>query len=419
MASVTRTEVLVVGAGPTGLVAALQLSQRGARVALIEEEWRPAAHSYALALHGRSLRLLEGLDLVDETIAAGQRLERLTVYEGQTLRASVSLAGSDSRFPFLLALPQSALEDLLARRLAERGTAVRWSHRVAALEQRGDTVVATVQRLEKESAGYAVAHTEWAVADTFAVEAAAVLGADGHRSLVRRALGIAFEEKAPAQTFAVFECALGSAPADELRLVFDARSTNVLWPLPGGRARWSLELERPGEEDERFKSRLATRLGERFFHSLEEERLRELLLERVPWFGAPRDVGWSIEMRFERRLAAELGRGRVWLAGDAAHLTAPAGMQSMNAGLAEAVELARCATLLRSSPADGQQELAEHGRRTAAEWRFLLGLAGGLVRSDGSPLTDASALRLLPCLPALGGELHALAGRLGLEVRGA
>jgi 2-polyprenyl-6-methoxyphenol hydroxylase-like FAD-dependent oxidoreductase len=414
----SRTDVLVVGAGPTGLLAALQLAQRGTGVALIEEEWRSAGHSYALALHPRSLARLAEVGLADEAIAAGQRLEKVVLFEGAEPRARLGLAGSGARFPFVLVLPQNALEQLLSRRLEAKGVPVHWSHRLARLEPRAQGVVATVQRLEKQSTGYAVAHTEWAVEETLEVDASFVIGADGHRSLVRRALGLAFDEAAPSQVFAVLECGAAGAPADELRIVVDAGTTSALWPLPGGRARWSLELDAPEvAAAERFKSRLATQLGERFFHNLHEAAISALLRRRAPWFAPePQDLRWSIEVRFERRLAAQFGRGRVWLAGDAAHLTGPAGMQSMNAGLDEGSDLAAKLAQVRNSGGDTSL-LEEYGRERAAAWRFLLGLAGGLTPGAATTaFVAANAQRLLSCLPATGDELEALLAQLGLAV---
>jgi len=413
-----RTDVLVVGAGPTGLLAALQLAQRGARVVLIEEEWRSAGHSYALALHARSLDRLGEVALAQAAVDAGNRLASMRLFDNAEPRAWLDLAVPGKRFPFVLALPQSALEQLLARRLEELGVKVRWSHRLAGLEARGDAVIATVQQLEKQSGGYAVAHTEWVVADELEVEASFVVGADGHRSLTRRALGVAFPEVGPSQTFAVLECAASGSPAEELRLVLDGGRVSALWPLPGARARWSLELEAPEvSAAERYKSRLSTRLGERFFHHLPDAATSALLRHRAPWFPAePADVGWSIEVRFERRLAEAFGRGRVWLAGDSAHLTGPAGMQSMNAGLDEASDLALRIDRVRRG--EGSLELLEqYGRERASSWRVLLGLDGELrAGPSAAPLVAQSASRLLSCLPATDGELGLLAGRIGLEL---
>jgi len=417
MSSDSRTDVLVVGAGPTGLVAALQLAQAGLDVEVIEEEWRPAGHSYALALHPRSLALLDRLGLAAELVAQGGKLDMVALYEGPRPQATLRFPELGP-FPFLLALPQSALEARLARSLAERGVKVRWSHRLAGIEPAGDAVVARVQKLEKQSAGYAVAHTEWAVDKEVSFRAAFVVGADGHRSLVRRALGLSFDEVAPSQAFAVVECA--GLPSDEMRLVLDERAVSAFWPLPGSRSRWSLELEAPGvDSEDRFKSRLTTSVGERHFPHLDDARLRELMRERATWFEPDlRDLGWSIEVRFERRLAGAFGHDRVWLAGDAAHLTGPAGMQSMNAGLDEASDLAaRIVRVLRGG--EGHDLLEAYGRERPAAWRFLLGRQGGL-RADAatSAFVAKNAARLLPCLPATGEDLGVLAGQLGLAVDG-
>ena len=416
MSSGSRTDVLVVGAGPTGLLAALQLAQGGLAVEVIDEEWRPAGHSYALALHPRSLTLLDRLGLAAEAIGMGRRLDTVALYEGGDRRATLRFEGPEG-FAFLLALPQSVLEDLITRRLSERGVRVRWSHRLAGLEEAGDEVVAKVHRLAKESTGYAVAHTEWVVEKELSFRAAFVVGADGHRSLVRRAFGTPFEEIFPSQVFAVVEC--GGRPGNEMRLVLDDATVSALWPLPGSRARWSFELEQAPEvsAEDRFKSRLTTRMGERHFPHLDEARVRELVRERAPWFEAElRELGWSIAVRFERRLASSFGRGRVWLAGDAAHLTGPAGMQSMNAGLDEASDLAsRLVRVLRGG--EGPATLESYGGERRAAWQFLLGHRGGLRAGAGTPPFAArNAARLLPCLPATGEDLGALAGQLGLAV---
>ena len=417
MAGPHPTDVLVVGAGPTGLVAALSFAEAGLSVEVIDEEWRPAGHSYALALHPRSLGVLAELGLAQDAIAQGQRLESLTILAGEEARTTLRCTVADTRFPFLLALPQSALEGLLADRLAKKGIKVRWSHRLAGLEAQGDSVTARVERLEKESRGYAVARTEWAVGETLAYRAGFVIGADGYRSLVRRALSIPFDETGPSQAFAISECKAPGA-GDEMRLVIDQASVNALWPLPDGRARWSLELKAPEvSAADRFKSRLTTMLGERFFPHLDEVRTRELLRERAPWFEkSALGIGWSIEVRFERRLAESFGRGRVWLAGDAAHVTGPAGMQSMNAGIAEAQDLVARIKRIRGGQA-GLDLLDAYGRERLAEWTFLLGRRGGLrPGAAASEPIARHAARLLPCLPATGADLPPLAAQLGLEV---
>ena len=151
-----KPEVLVVGAGPTGLLAALTLAEAGVKVMVIEEEPRTAGHSYALALHPASVARLEGLGLGAELRAAGRAVTTLAIYEGADRRAAIPIG--DARHP-ALALPQSALEALLVDRLSKSKVKVHWSHRLARLEPGKDGVKAVVHRLERQSGGYSVART--------------------------------------------------------------------------------------------------------------------------------------------------------------------------------------------------------------------------------------------------------------------
>jgi 2-polyprenyl-6-methoxyphenol hydroxylase-like FAD-dependent oxidoreductase len=408
-----KTEALVVGAGPTGLVAALALADAGVAVEVIEEAADTAGHSYALALHPASMTTLQGLGLADVAIAVGRRIPGVAIYEGTERRAALPVG--DAKRP-LLALPQSALEHMLAEGLAKKGVRVHFSHRLARLEPGPAGVSAIVHRLERETTGYAVARSGWVVDKEFRYDAAYVLGADGHASLVRRILEIPFEETSPSQVYAVVECAARSGPLDEMRLVIGDATMDALWPLPSGRSRFSLELDAPEvRADDRYKSRLVTQVGERFFAHVEADALRSMIAARAPWFDLdPDSLAWSIEVRFERRLAASFGRERVWLAGDAAHLTGPAGMQSMNAGLREAFDLAsRLAAVLRGGAKS--DVLEAYGRERLAEWRFLLGRAGGLKPGPATPPFAAkNAARLLACLPGTDEGIDAISAPIGL-----
>jgi 2-polyprenyl-6-methoxyphenol hydroxylase-like FAD-dependent oxidoreductase len=118
-----KTEVLVVGAGPVGLLAALQLADEGIDVEVIDEQWRPAGHSYALALHASSLRLLERVGLADELLARGLKLSTMTLFEDDEPRTALRLGLPDTPYPFVLAIP----------RASSRGSSWRgWSGRACA-----------------------------------------------------------------------------------------------------------------------------------------------------------------------------------------------------------------------------------------------------------------------------------------------
>jgi 2-polyprenyl-6-methoxyphenol hydroxylase-like FAD-dependent oxidoreductase len=411
------TDVFVAGAGPVGLMAALRLTGAGLGVQIIDEEWRPAAHSYALALHSQSMELLDHLGMADELLAEGIRVQRVALYDGASRIGELHLSALPGRFPYLLVLSQDRLEALLEARLRQNGVRVQWNHRLSDLEPAGQSVLATIDQLDKVSSGYSVATTEWVIEKRQSTMASFIIGADGHRSLVRKRLEIPYDVVGVPEFYAVFEFQSEPEPDPEVRIVMDDRFANVLWPLPGGRYRWSFQLSPHDFPDaSRRKSRLAVQIGEQSYEGLTRDDLHALILSRAPWFQAPiGELRWAMAIRFERRLAASFGRERCWLAGDAAHLTGPVGAQSMNVGFREADDLARrISTILKDgAPMD---LLREYERSRTAEWRQLLGLAGGLMRG---PRTDPWAAlhraRLLPCLPASGEDLAILARQLGLE----
>jgi 2-polyprenyl-6-methoxyphenol hydroxylase-like FAD-dependent oxidoreductase len=405
-----RPEVLVAGAGPVGLMTALALAEQGIQAQVLDQEKRPAARSYALALHPQSLRLLGEVGLADELLARAHRIERLVFYEGTERRAELDLTALPAERPFVAVLPQQILESTLESALKRRGAPVLWSYRLAELHLGGGGAAALVER--RGAAG---------AEDGFDIRPGLVIGADGHRSLVRHALQSSYVEMAPAETFAVFELITDGPPESEARIVFggDGASgykTGALWPLGNRRYRWSLQVDAwEGFEEPRFKSRLYPEVGDEPFPYLVRDKLNELLAALAPWFDAgPFEVVWSMAVRFERRLAGRFGHGKAWLAGDAAHLTSPVGAQSMNMGLREGYDLARrIGSILRE---DYPPDLLEsYDARYRHEWRQLLGARG---KAEPGPHADPwvrrHAARILPCVPASGDDLILLLRQIGL-----
>src|SRR5271157_4085936 len=143
-----RTEVLVVGAGPVGMFTALRLADSGIAVQLIDQESRTAGRSYACALHPRTLQLLDEEGIAREAIQRGQRIETAAFYEGALRCAEVKLSGLPVEFPFVLVLEQSILEDLLEKKLKERGgVKVHWNHRLADLGMSDGAAAARIEEL--------------------------------------------------------------------------------------------------------------------------------------------------------------------------------------------------------------------------------------------------------------------------------
>ena len=151
----SEPEVLVVGAGPVGLVATLFLSQHGVRGDVIDMHQRTHQHSYALAIHPRTLGILEEAGLSERLIAAGRKVTTVAFYDGGNRRAEIDYSALDSRHPYLLVLRQSLLEHAVEEALLQRSVRVRWCHRLQSLEAHGTSVQAEVATLDRFDPGFA------------------------------------------------------------------------------------------------------------------------------------------------------------------------------------------------------------------------------------------------------------------------
>ena len=392
------TEVVVVGAGPVGLLTALTLAERGVKVEIVDEERRTAAHSYALVLHPETLRILFRPDLFRNVFGEGNPLKRIAWYEGADRKAELAFPQPQGSLPFAMILPQSTLESALEQALERWDVEVKWNHRLIGLEPHDEGVVAEIAKLDRAPSGYPFARMEWIVSKTFKWNASYAVGADGYNSFVRRRLDLDFQAHGESQSFSVYEFGCDAAMLDEVRICLNPGSTDVLWPISANRFRWNFEIEDSAR------------------HDPTPERLQDLIRERAPWFdGKIDDIRWSTSVTFERRLVERFGTGRVWLAGDAAHITSPVGAQSMNIGLREATELALAlGEVLREGASPGVLE--RYSEQRVAEWRKLLFL-------DGEPTAAASAerwvaeraARIVPCLPAAGHDLAKLTEMMGIE----
>jgi 2-polyprenyl-6-methoxyphenol hydroxylase-like FAD-dependent oxidoreductase len=411
-----QTEVLVVGAGPVGLLTALMLAEAGIQVNIIDREERTAARSYACALHPRTLKLLSEAGLAAPVLERGRQVETVAFYDGPTRQAEVKLSELGGEFPFMVIMPQNMLEEVLEQRLAKAGVQVRWGHRFDDLRSDAEGVVATVEELGATGTGYIVPHWEAVVKRRFPVHARFLVGADGHGSLVRQRLGLEHTQVGGPTISAVCEFEPQAPIAGEVRVVLAESSTNVLWPLVGNRCRWTFQVLKATDlpefpEKERRGARLAQQVvDERFRHYVEK-----VAKERAPWFASGvKQITWCTEVVFGQRVVKQFGGDRCWLAGDAAHQTGPVGVQSMNAGMAEGAALA--GVLRRILREQAPLSLLE----TAAgewhqEWRRLLGLSGGLKPGKtASTWVRERCERLLPCLPGLAQDLPRLASQIGL-----
>jgi 2-polyprenyl-6-methoxyphenol hydroxylase-like FAD-dependent oxidoreductase len=413
-----RTEVLVVGAGPVGLLTAILLAEEGIETRIIDREQRTTVRSYACALHSRTLKLLERMGLAGAILERGRRIEKIAFFDGLSRRAEVKLSELGGPFPYMVILPQDVFEDALEQRLRQAGVTVNWNYRFNDLRSEGEAVVATVEELGATATGYIVPHWETVVKRSLPVRAQFLVGADGYGSLVRERLGIESTRVAGPEFFAAYEFEPATQVEDEVRVVLEPHTTNVLWPLPGNRCRWTFQLVK-AEMDGEFPEK--ERKGARVARTTVDERIRQYVekvaKERAPWFSAGvKELSWCTEVVFEHRAARQFGRDRCWLAGDAAHQAGPVGVQSMNVGMAEAASLAGALRRILREKAS-LQLLEACDRDWQAEWRRLLGLTGGLkFRKETSSWLQERRGRILSCLPASHEDLGVLAGQLGFDI---
>jgi 2-polyprenyl-6-methoxyphenol hydroxylase-like FAD-dependent oxidoreductase len=299
------TDVLVVGAGPVGLTLAASLQARGADVVVVDKAAEGANTSRAAVIHARTLEVLHGIGVSDELVRRGVIVPRFTVRDRDRALLSVDFDGLPTRHPYTLMLPQDITEDVLTNRLAELGGRVHRPYELARLEQDDDGVTATMVGGETVRASY-------------------VVGADGMHSAVRDQAGIGFAGDTYGQSFVLADVHLDWEFDDsEVMLYFAPAGLVVVAPLPGGHHRIVATAdaapEHPGRDD-----------------------IQALLDARGPQKRPARvkDVVWSSRFRVHHRLADRYREGRIFLAGDAAHVHSPAGGQGMNTGIQDAVALA-------------------------------------------------------------------------------
>ncbi|HSA79718.1 MAG TPA: FAD-dependent oxidoreductase [Geminicoccaceae bacterium] len=294
MAAEGSLSVLVVGAGPTGLAAALELARHGRSLRIVDRNPTRSQHSKALGVNARTLELMEPSGVTERLLATGLRLRRFHFRDAERLLATIVLARLRHRYNFMLALLQAETERILEQRLAEYGTTVEWSTELTGLAATKDLVRATLVADGAERT----------------VEAAYLIGADGAHSTVREALGLS------------------------IRGVTDPSA----WWLADVRMAWPF-----GHAHVNLFARPAAVLG---VIPIEPDLFRLVSngpdpLELLPAGVTVDEEVWRSSFRISYRQVSTYQVGRVFLAGDAAHVHSPVGARGMNLGIEDATVLAR------------------------------------------------------------------------------
>ncbi|GHF47394.1 FAD-dependent oxidoreductase [Streptomyces mashuensis] len=306
------TDVVVVGAGPTGLLLAGDLAAAGVRVVLLERRAEESNLTRAFAVHARSLELLDARGLAEPLLATGTFLRGARLFG----RLRVDLGGLDTRFPGVLVTPQYETERLLEERARACGADIRRGVRVTGLRQDADGV-----DVEFRAPGTADNSSDDATAT---LRARYVVGADGVRSAVREAIGMPFPGRAVLRSVMLADVRLDTAPAKTLAFNSGVEGFCLIVPFGDGWYRviaWERGREEPVDAP------------------VDMDRLRALTRAV---FGTDFGMGetrWTSRFHSDERQVPRYRSGRVLLAGDAAHVHSPAGGLGMNAGLQDAANL--------------------------------------------------------------------------------
>lgn len=409
-----QPDVLVVGAGPVGLITALMLGERKVPVEVIDEEDETGRPDYLLALHPSSLELLDEVGIGPEIMEAGAVVRRVAYYYGNQPRCVVRLDSLAAKYPFLTVLPYDRLVGIIEKRLEAHKYPVHLNRRLSQLEQDREHAKATIEELGVDSGGYPIQGNLLVVEKEIEQTPRFVVAADGFHSVARRRVDIEVDRVGPQISFAEVEFETDLDLEGEARVVVCDDTVDVLWPSGKGRCHWTVQVP----EADMTPPKRPPPVGTREDYRVPIDLVQHYITVRAPWFrGRPVEKeDHAIQVHFQPALAQHFGRGRVWLVGEAAHVTSPIGGQSLNSGIREAHELANgIAQALRSeaSPTVFTQYEVEGLR----EWRQLLGL-------EGEPTTNlatdawvaANAKRLLPCIPATGAHLGELTAQIGIEL---
>ena len=308
-----RSDVLIVGAGPTGLVLALWLTRLGAKPRIIDKTAEPGTTSRALAVHARTLELYRQLDLAGAVTARGHKVPAVRLWVKGEPRARVSFEEIGSRltpYPFLHIFPQDEHERLLIARLEELGVAVERRTELVGYRDRGDGVTARLRGPDGREES---------------CEAAYIAGCDGARSIVRETMGTGFGGGTYRHLFYVADVE-ASGPAVDGELNADLEEADFLGVFPlADKGRVRLIGTVRDERADRAETLTFDDVSRRIIDNLKVD------VKTVNWFST---------YHVHHRVAQHFRKGRAFLLGDAAHVHSPAGGQGMNTGIGDAINLA-------------------------------------------------------------------------------
>ncbi|GAB3142332.1 FAD-dependent monooxygenase [Micromonospora sonneratiae] len=377
----TRTTVAIVGAGPTGLLLAGDLAAAGMDVTVLERRSHESNLTRAFVVHARTLELLDARGLADELVATGTALHRFRLFGGIRL----DMSRLPSRFPFVLVTPQYNVERVLETRAVKAGARIVRGAELVTLRQDADQVELDVGSGD----------------GTSTLRADHVVGADGVHSTVRDAVGLPFPGRSVIRSIMLADVRLTDAPPDVLTANGVGDHFAFIAPFGDGWHRifaWNRHRQLPDSAP------------------VDLEEVREVVQHVFGTDFGLQEARWLSRFHSDERQAPHYRVGRVFLAGDAAHVHTPAGGQGMNTGLQDAANLSwKLAASIRGWAPAGLLDSYQAERHPVG--KLVLRSSGAIIRAAlvgprvgrmARNVLGALLLRVPPVVRALAGTVSGI-----------
>jgi 2-polyprenyl-6-methoxyphenol hydroxylase-like FAD-dependent oxidoreductase len=392
MTSPQTPEVVVVGAGPVGLVAACELARRGVHFRIIDKLAEPTDESRAIAIHARSLDMLDRMGVIDDLAATAVKSTGMKTYSNRRPLFHVAFGGVDSAFPYSLLTPQTETERVLTERLNGLGVTVDRGLELVGLTQDAGGVHLSVRRPDGTEDAI---DTPW------------VIGADGAHSAVRHLVGARLQGSFKGERFILGDCDAEHDLGDEFMYTFFVPEGPVMaMPMLGGRARLMAEIHDPD----------GTPLN---LHPTQAD-LQRILDDRVGGITIT-NSHWLTCFEIHHGQVPSYRHDRVFLAGDAAHIHSPAGGQGMNTGMQDAFNLAwKLAAAIRGDGGNTLLDSYDAERHPVAEKviEFSTVLTNAGTLRGGARVVRNAVMRVVGNIPAVGNKLAAIVEEIGIGYPG-
>jgi 2-polyprenyl-6-methoxyphenol hydroxylase-like FAD-dependent oxidoreductase len=309
----TTTKVLIVGAGPSGLMMAAQLLRYGIQPVIIDSKEGPTDHSKALAVQARSMEIYRQLGVVDKALAEGKEAKGVVFNQDGKAAASLTLQSigkDETLYPYVFMYPQSKNERLLLNYLTQHACPVYWNSTLVSFTQNAGNVSAVIQQGDNQ-------HT---------LTCDYLIGADGARSTVRKELQIAFKGDTYKQSFYLIDADtdISEQYPDYVNLYLNRKGFAAFFPITGSEMRIVGNLPAHLEDKE----------------DIEYQEIVPFLREVMDSAIGKMDCHWFATYKLHHRMAENFRQQHCFLIGDAAHIHSPIGGQGMNTGLQDAYNLA-------------------------------------------------------------------------------